>query len=357
MLRAFQFIALFSSLLLTSIEVKAGCELNSFLGKIVLPQKIERSKWVKSVEGMLTEIDHKSQVRIPEKLFGVETRSIAKNNLESLQIIKDVETLQMRTSQFSENFRKIHGQMPTLDDYLQFYETRHELLKSGMDALYSEVKKTTKSEATMWKDMVEGFVASEHKILESAKKESTLERAIEKLDEYSRRSLGTLTELRTGVSLNGVQKVSFELKESKEILARVEAKLKFYENDLEALARDFPKIAKSSTPVRGRAYTKQEQLDEIRRWIASKEIDVVRSVDGKTRWVEVKRNAIQFNDANFSSAGMGKKSYRYQINETKEILRFLGMENEVQLEYLATGGMDEALKKSLLADGIHVLDP
>jgi hypothetical protein len=357
MLRFLSFTSLFITLFLSNMEVRASCDLGQFLGKIVLPQKLDRSKWSKTIEQYLTDIDYKSGVNIPEKLFGLEISSIAQKNQESLKIIKDIESYQTRTIKFTENFKLIYGHSPSRDEYLQFYETRHHILKSGMDAFYSQVKKTTRSESSMWKQSVDGFISSQAKILESAKKENNLERMIDKLDEYSRRSLGSLTEFRTGVSLKGVQKVSFELKESSDISARIEAKLKYYENHLDELAKDYPKIEKSSMPVRGKSYTKEERLEEIRKWIGSKEIDVVRKVDGKTSWVEVKRNWAQFNDSNFSSAGMGKKSYRYQINETKEILHFLGLENEVQLEYLATGGMDDVLKSSLEADKIRVLNP
>jgi hypothetical protein len=357
MLRILTSILLSISLFTGSSQAKDQCDLGHVLKKIVLPPALERSAWSKKAEKFLQDLDYKSPVRMPEKLFGLENNSIAQQNKEALLILKDIESFQMPIEKFADHFRKVYGRTPEREDYFHFYESRNELFKSGMKQFDHEVKKTTNGAGQMWNELVQQQLKVSDKLLESAKKEKDLEAALDKLNQFGRKMVGSLTEIRTGVSLDGVKKISFELKESPALMERMEDKLSQYKNNLQALDKDFPKIGRSSMPVKGRDYSVEERLQEIRKWIASKEIDVVRNENGKTKWVEVKRNAIHFNESNFSSAGFGKKSYRYQINETKEIIQFLGLENEIQLEYLATGGMDESLKASLEVDGIKVLKP
>ena len=357
MLRFLTSILISISLFTGNSYAKDNCELRHVLGKIILPPSLERSAWSKTVEKSLQDIDHKLPVRLSQKLFGMEAHSIAQQNREALLILRDIESLQMPPEKFANHFKNIYDRTPEIEDYFHFYESRNELIKSGLKQFKEEVKKTTPIDEQMWSELVDHQISVSDKLLESAKKEKVLDDAVYKLNQFGQKMISSLTEIRVGVSLDGVKKISFELKDSKRLLDLVDEKLKHYAKNISELEKDFPKIGRSSMPVKGRDYSVEQRLQEVRKWIASKEIDVVRSENGITKWVEVKRNAFHFNESNFSSAGLGKKSYRYQINETKEIIKFLGLENEIQLEYLATGGMDDSLKESLEADGIKVLKP
>lgn len=88
---------------------------------------------------------------------------------------------------------------------------------------------------------------------------------------------------------------------------------------------------------------RNQYLNEVHNFIQSKEIDFVRTVPGKNRyhWVEVKNpeTPIQLEKMNRSYSN---KSQMTQLQENLEILDYLGLRNQVQVQFYSTQGTEPA---------------
>lgn len=345
-------------------KVAPTCDVGTYLFKLLSEPLPEYSSWSKTAKSILTDLDFKTGVKQPRKLFGIENISVAQKNKETILILRDLDSYQVGLDKFSSDFEKIYERTPSRDETIEFFETRYSLYQSGMKNLIQQVKKTTHSDSRIWESAINEQMKTMASIFESAKKEMNPVVFRNKLNAYNRDMIGILTELRASVSLKGVKKISQLLSESAPVMEKLDSKLKELETKLmsdrdylQKMQDRFPKMMNASTPEAMKNYTPAMRVAEIKKWIKAKEIDLVRESNGKTAWVEVKRNANQFSTSNFASAGTAKKSYLYQIKETKEIVEFLGLQNEIELEFLASAGFDESLTKELAEIGIKVLSP
>ncbi len=98
-------------------------------------------------------------------------------------------------------------------------------------------------------------------------------------------------------------------------------------------------------------------LESVEAWIASKELDLVgkNPVSGKKIWIEVKALSDTLTLTHLEAEYDGKKSYLTQILETKELRRFLGLENDIELAVAFQSGCTTEVKDKLKQLGIDVI--
>ena len=306
-------------------------------------------------------------------MLPIQDGSISKNNFESVLILRDIQSEQIEMAEFNRNFEMVHQRLPVPSDYLHFYQKQVQNYQSAMDSFLAELGHADSASELILTKTVQHQL--KHLIIDFKKAEKLLEQAgsLELMEKIPAKISGALSELQAGVSLSGVEKVSFTLRDSPEIvkklddeLARVEKQISNDPRELERLNLEFPKVMKNTLIKFGKVEnpTLVERIALIRSWVLDKEIDIVRKVNGKTKWVEVKYGTQPFTSANlspfssvgFSTAGLSTKSYLYQINELRDILRFLKMDSDIELEYLAGNGMTDELVKQLARDNIHVIN-
>ena len=361
----------FLTLITAGSHAHASCDVSAFLNQIA---NSKRSQWFeKNIKNQLTDEEFYFGLSKPKPMLAVQEGSISEKNFESVLILRDVQSEQLEISAFNHRFETVHQRLPERDDYLHFYRKQVRNYQSAMDSFLKELHHADSTSAQILEKTVQHQV--KHLLSDFKKADKLLEEtgSLELMERIPAKISGAVSELQAGVSLSGVQKVSFTLRDSPEIVKKLDEKLAQIEKqisadpkELERLNQEFPKVMKNSLlkSMKIENPTLTEKMGMIRSWVLDKEIDIVRNVGGKTKWLEVKYGTAPFTSANlspfsavgFSTAGLSPKSYLYQINEVRDILRFLKMDHEIELEYFAGNGMTDDLVKQLAKDNIHVID-
>ncbi len=352
-------ILLLASPFIASIQVWASCDINEVLEGAFHSQPIHRTTWYQNnVESLQTPAYVKLIHPEPHQLIHVEVGSISEKNIEPLHILEDSDSMQMGVNEFKEQTEKVlKKRIKDRYDYLNFYESRYQIYRSAMDEFLIKIKKIDPLHAQSWENAVKAQTLKVHQIYKLARGDST-GKYIEYWQEFHNNILGSTAELQVALSLPKVDRVSLKLTDSPLIKQNLTKALNQAATDANVInVEQFPYISQNPL-MRVKGETKRSAVEK---WILSKEIDVA----SDTSWLEVKRNQHFLNFSDFSKSRrsinhMGietfSKSYKDQILETKEILRYLGLEKQIQLQYLATGGMDQATRSFLQSNGIKVLN-
>ena len=119
----------------------------------------------------------------------------------------------------------------------------------------------------------------------------------------------------------------------------------FSNKRIQVLIRSDPGLARKSTAA--------EIRQSIVNWIKSHEIDVIRNLPGgKTAWVEVKYYEHVITRESLLS-GKDMEALK-QARKKKELRRFLGLENEVELEFFPVSGITEDAAAELAKHGVKI---
>lgn len=334
-----------------------------------------RSAWGKSPEAKILQgtFHEFRYLHGRHPLMSVYQGAIAEKNPNLIRILDDINRVQMKDEKFFDEFKRVFKFEPKLKEYKDFYESRVALYRSGVTEYANELGRINPLLAF---DVKNKMLSQTQRLLLEVDQSRALSEIKTASAKINIEMLGHLTELYGAVALPQVKKVSVTLGKIEEISKRVDRKVKDILLDLsedpkviEKLSEAYPKIFRNPH-LEYRGFTRnRERMEWIRDWIHSKEIDVIREADGKTRWVEIKRNQEAFTLETFapepqkidwSKRERGEfikvhKTPFEQILEDKEIIEFLGLSDKIQLEYLATGGMKPEVKQLLERNGIRVI--
>jgi hypothetical protein len=373
---------IFLLLFLPRLGWAADCDLHSFLRSVVYEKhegafakarafdakdpilQNPRSEWGKSsaIDDFQKNFVEFNFLHGQKPLMTVMQGSLAEKSPELIRVLDDINRLQMIPSEFEKQFERVHQFKPGKAEYLEFYSSRMDLFKSGVNDFISKVKVLDpKVGQRLHVNFIE-HAPNYADLIERMSRNVSTQGVAESAGGVTQVFAGYLTELYASVALPHVSEVAFHLSRMPDISRIIDEKLKrfvsrFHDDRrfLATMEERFPGIFKNPRLRHYRPTTIQERARIIKEWIGSKEIDVVRSAEGKTRWVEIKRNQTQYDMRHFTSRGSKGKSALDQVLEDKEIIEFLGLSDKIQLEYLAVGGLDEEVIQLLKSHGIQVI--
>gem|GEM_PF-3235282 len=326
---------------------RAECDARRFLH--AAPQV--RSRWLQSSEVKLIQGEYRSLMYPhPSPLMKVYAGSYADQRPELLRLIDDVESLQLYPRDFKDEFRASHGVDPSNENFVEFYLSRMELFKSAIREYASILKPENEALADQIYRNFSEQISSKHDLLRKLNVASVEVSAVG----LHQLVIGHLTELYAVATLPQVTQAGVTLAQMPGMLESMNEKLKRAIGNPE-IEKRFPTIFQNARLKYVRGVSEDEYRAQIVEWVGRKEIDVIRESDGKTSWVEVKHNSRPFDLGHFTSRGSKGKSALDQILEDKQIIEFLGLSDKIQLEYLATGGMDADVRALLKSNGVRVI--
>jgi len=310
-----------------------------------------RSHWMQSAEVKLIQGEFRALMYPhPAPLMKVYSGSYGEKHPELLRVIDDAESLQLFPRDFKDEFQTLHHVEPTKENYVEFYLSRMELFKSAIHEYTSILKSENEALAEQIYDNFSEHFFSKHDLVRRLNTASVEASAVG----LHQLAIGHLTELYAVATLPQVTQAGVTLAQMPGMKARINEKLKQVIGSPEIQKR-YPAIFQNARSKYVRGMNDDEYRSQIVEWIGSKEIDVIRESDGKTSWVEVKHNSRPFDLGHFTSRGSKGKSAKDQILEDKQIIEFLGLSDKIQLEYLATGGMDADVRELLKSHGVRVI--
>jgi hypothetical protein len=358
---------IFSLVFSMGLSHASECDSQEFLRELLFDSDpgltYARSDWGESVELKAMQGTHRRYryLHTSKPLMKVFSGSIAETSPELIHVLDDLNQLQLRPKSFKHEFQRIHRSPPELDDFKDFYLGRSEIYNSGMREFIERLDHSSPALASRVKRNHLEQTIERDQLVDLIKNARNENEVVSKATAMNNLMSGALTELQATVSLSGVQTMGLRLEAMKDIKQTIAKRAEQALNQLNAsptglqrLTASYPHIFKNPRVIHLHERAHAVRMERIQEWIESKEIDVIRQVDGKTRWVEVKHNHDAFTLDRFKD-GTAHKSPFDQIIEDKEIIEFLRLSDKIELEYLATGGMSDEVKTLLEQNGVKVI--
>lgn len=344
-----------------------------------------RSEWGRSpatvqTDGEFWKLD---LLHRPDPVMKVYQKSIAEQRPDIKGILEDMERFQATTDRFKSLFRSANAREPNVNDYRNFFRSRAQLFESGAREFAKQLALVDSKLANNIRMNIEHEVIKHRKYCQTINSAKTIEQIEREANEMTTIMNGYVTELHAAVSMPNVQSVGLTLGKMPIVKSRIAIKIDDLAEELKYepelwndWKKEFKRMAKKGEQYNTHGDTAYRQLKFIKGWIESKEIDVVRSAEGKLSWLEIKRNKSpltleDFSPKKFEKSPQGQNKFRKeraienstkksmfdQIMEDKEILRFLGLDQQIRLEYYATGGMTREVRELLEKHGVSVISP
>lgn len=312
----------------------------------------------------------------------VAAKSLAFDQPQLLAVLDDLRLYSAPFDAFRKAYRIQHGSEVTVLAIRKYYESRLALLTSGFDEFCGLIKQRNPALAKATHAALFEDLHKWEQRLATARKPSDVADAAASID---RRVRSKIFELQVGVSTPDVKGLGVYLAEAPEFIKHIDgeihrhqARALMQEDYLKKLRQEFPLILENPR-VQGRLRAAQKRRDKlhaaaphpgdeelfdlttdelflsIRGWIEDKEIDVLRVENGRYKWVELKRNAKPLTLSDFSRAAGGGKSNLQQLRENLEVLKFLKMDQLVDLEFRALNGVTDEVARELERLGVKLV--
>lgn len=323
-----------------------------------------RSSWSKSEVVRQSNAPY-SWLQMEHSLPIIDTHagSFASKDPRLTEVLDDINLYCMDQRNFERQYELHHGKAARIGDIRKFYLNRVELFRDGIFEFVHQLQRQDAGLA--------GRIGSKTH-LELKALSAGFERVcglrgvhyddvLEAAGQLNKRLKSILSELHAAVSLPHATQVGLPLAQharlNEALTQRIATLKKISHSDAawQKLVEDYPRIFGNGL-LSQRNSSRNGLIDNIAAWIRDKEIDVIRSVDGQERWLEIKLRSSPLAWDEFKNGSVNsKKPLLQQAEENLEILRFLGLDKEVKIEYLITTKVDAQVVSELRNRGITVI--
>lgn len=290
-----------------------------------------------------------------ERLLPIQKGSLGDRVPELVQILDDLNYFQISYPQFLNQHTQLkRGGARDIQQIAKFYRSRHQILLDGVNEIVRLMKEIDRDKAR-WIERSYVVRAEALRFLPERAANTIYLREVQGLiNGYNMRVSGIIGELYGAFSLAGVKTGSIRMADVPRFRDRIN---EWRQQTTEQLKNDpeILKILKERYPTlfSGESFGLQD-LNRIHEKLLGKEIDLLRVVDEKPYWIEIKLNREAYHWKSFSEPPhVGSKSARSQILENKELIELLGL--SCGLEFLAPAGMSTEVRGDLERNGISVI--
>jgi hypothetical protein len=302
-----------------------------------------------------------------EPFVPVGAGSIGEKSPELVFILDDVCHYQLDLPRFEEEFLETFGKHPKAEDYLHFYETRFAIFDDGTQHWFQELKKVSPDQAHEIEKNYQRKIRELKNKIVLFRSEKNLENVKKGVEGFQSNVLGMMGELYGISAIPKVKTASTLIGQMPVVVSKLETKMEWVREQIKQnpdffkkLETEFPHVF-NSTAVNNQfrqnpGVTTEKKLQFIQKWIHQKEIDFVRSSGEVDTWLELKTKQNPMTLEEFIKDRRGWKSPERQIMEDREILEFLGLDDQIKLEYYVTSGMEKDLKRALNELGVKPIE-
>lgn len=307
-----------------------------------------------------------------------EPQSLSLQDPELELILDDINTFMVNEAEFIQRVEAMGGAIRSKRDLFAFFENRLQLFESGMRAYAKRIEarnpqvaadiRTSASEGvslevSRLKGGLEGIQGADGGLI----RDFTFAEFLEMTRMSANWMRSKLVELHVLGTRSGVKSFSKQLRHSPFIQSalaqtKVEqaALLSKYPQHIQHLAEKYPELIKNGRITRrekqlGRPLKPSEVLHEVFEWIQDKEIDVTLGTEVREVWLEVKMNKNPFTHNQLQKDMVVKKVYTQALG-LRQILQFLKIEKQVQLQIWATQGFEPAAAEEMKKISVQVLN-
>ena len=292
--------------------------------------------------------------------------ALGEKHPDFVYVLDDICHYQIEFPAFEEEFVRKYKHPPVESEYREFYKTRFWIFKDGMDHLFRELEAHSPDAVPAIHRSFDRRLEGIYRAIAKLPKTQGLEATKDAIRVVRNQVVGVLGEFYGFMGIPDIRQASVFVSDMPRVTERLNETLRTWkarlaENpaSISELEGRFPNLFHSKAYDRFVAThphaTANEKLESVRAWIRSKEIDFVRAKDGHESWLEIKTRRKPFGIEDFTDGSYGKSPVQ-QMKEDREILEFLGLQNEIGLEYVVTSEMSPEVKAALEAIGVKPLE-
>lgn len=295
------------------------------------------------------------------------------------QKMAEMEGLIFTPKSFAQDYYRQHGVAPTLKEIVEKIILGHQELvrkindlKAGNPKVKYFVDETVKALnfSDKHKEKIQDFIRENKALLNKriniGKARTAEEKELkQKLELIWKNPYGDFGELKAALHFQGVEAQNLHLRLYK--VQAVGPQVEFHQNKIvEATTSAIESLENASDETMARfkerfprvfADNRAEDLEAIKQWLESKEVDLItKSEQGRFYFIEVKNYQSLVNKDSLYEGHRGKKSVFEQQLEMKEILEFLELDSTYSPAITFLKGIDDEARQVLEEAGIMVID-